>query len=334
MSTSSFRALQVSELTDGSFTRQIVHRELADLPEHPVLIRVHWSSLNYKDALSAAGNKGVTRKYPHTPGIDAAGIVESSLDERFQPGDQVIVTSHDLGMNTAGGLAEYIRVPGDWIVPLPAGMSLRQSMVLGTAGLTAGMALYKLERNGQRPEAGPLVVTGASGGVGSLAVALLAQAGYDVLAVTGRPEHHAWLQALGAKQCLSREEVTDTSTRPLLRSRWAGAIDTVGGPILATLMRACAKEGNIAICGLVASPEFAATVFPFILNGIHLLGIDSAECPQTLRQQIWQKLAGDWQLDLADRDLISELALEEVPAALQTLLAGQGRGRQIVRLQT
>lgn len=330
----SFQALRAFE-TEGGFSQRIVSRHIEELPDHDVLVRVHWSSLNYKDALSAFGNKGVTRAYPHTPGIDAAGVVVSSRDTRFAPGAQVIVTSHDLGMNTPGGLAEYIRVPGDWIVPLPAGLSLRASMVLGTAGLTAGMALHKLERGGQTPAMGPIVVTGASGGVGSLAVALLAACGYEVHAVSGRPELHAWLRNLGASACLSREEVSDTSSRPLLRSRWAGAIDTVGGAALSTLIRACAKEGSIAVCGLVASPEFAATVFPFILNGVQVLGIDSAECPQSLRQRVWEKLGSDWrlpQLDDPALDLLEELTLAEVPAALAEMHAGRGRGRRIVRL--
>ena len=327
----SFRALQAFAQDDGSFGQAIVTRELADLPAHAVLVRVYWSALNYKDALSAFGHPGITRSYPHTPGIDAAGVVEESTDSRFAPGDRVIVTSHDLGMNTSGGLAEYIRVPADWIVPLPAGLDLREAMILGTGGLTAGLALYKLERSGQRPDMGPLVVTGASGGVGSLAVALLAQAGYEVLAVSGSRENYAWLQQLGAKQCLPRDEFIDKSTRPLLRSRWAGGIDTVGGAMLATLIRACAKEGSIAVCGLVGGAELALTVYPFILNGVQLLGIDSAECPQALRQEIWQHLAGSWKPAELEA-FATEGGLEEVPAALAAMLKGQSRGRRIVRL--
>lgn len=326
-----YRALQAVLNPDGSYGQLLTTLPLAALPPHPVRVRVHWSALNYKDALSASGHKGVTRNYPHTPGIDAAGVVEASQDERFKPGDAVIVTSHDLGMNTPGGLAEYISVPGDWIVPLPQGLSLKESMILGTGGITAALALHKLLRNELAPEQGPVVVTGASGGVGSLAVALLAKLGFTVWAVSGSEDAYDWLKQLGAERCLPRSEVSDSSTRPLLKPRWAGAIDTVGGEMLVSLLKACQKEASVAACGLVASAELPATVYPFILNGVNLLGVDSAEFSPQLRQQLWQRLGSDWKLDTLD-SLATELTLDEVPEALTRMLSGQTRGRQIVNL--
>lgn len=331
-SAQTFRALRVEKPAQNEYTRHIQTLALSTLPDQPVRIRVHYSALNYKDALSAHGHRGITRHYPHTPGIDAAGVVSHSQSPDWHVGQKVIVTSYDLGMNTAGGLAEYIQVPAEWCVPLPEGLSLKESMVLGTAGFTAALALEKLQRVGLKPESGPVVVTGASGGVGSLAVALLAKLGYEVWAVTGRQEAHEWLQTLGANQILERSEVDDRSGKALLRSRWAGAIDTAGGTILSTLLRSCHKEGAVAACGLVQAPEFPATVYPFILNGVHLLGVDSAEYPLTPRQQLWQKLASTWKLpDL--ESLSTELPLDAVPRALENMLQGSSPlGRQVVCL--
>lgn len=323
---------------DKTFDTRLVQKSFADLPtygdtEPSLTVRVQASSLNYKDALSASGHKGITRQYPHTPGIDAAGTVTHSDDSRFKVGDSVIVTSYDLGMNTAGGLAEYIRVPASWAVPLPEGMSLADSMSWGTAGLTVAIAIAKLRAAGLSPEQGPVVVTGASGGVGSLAVLLLAHLGYTVWAVSGKPDFHDRLKELGAARCLSREEVDDHSGRPLLRSQWAGAIDTVGGNTLATLIKSCQKEGAIAVCGLVRSPVLETTVYPWILNGIHLLGVESATYPAALRQARWQELAA---VTPALRDkiqgLTQVLSLAEVPEVLARMLAGQSRGRYRVQV--
>ncbi len=321
----------------GAYHTRLVQKELRDLPRPaqglPVVVKVQYTSLNYKDALSAAGHPGITRQYPHVPGIDAAGTVYHSEDPRFAVGDAVIVTSYDLGMNTAGGLAGFIQVPADWVVPLPSGMTLQESMAWGTAGLTAAMAIAKLRANGLSPAQGPVVVTGASGGVGSLSVLLLAHLGYTVWAVSGKPEYHEQLKALGAAECLDRDAVDDTSGRPLLRPRWAGAIDTVGGNTLATLLKACQKEGSIAVCGLVRSPAFETTVYPWILNGINVLGIDSAEYPAPLRQARWQELAAvtpALQADLAR--LTQEIPLTAVPEVLTQMLAGKTRGRYRVKL--
>lgn len=334
-----FTALEAFQIEDTeTFETRLIQKSFDDLPTYAdtdpsITVQVHYSSLNYKDALSASGNKGVTRQYPHTPGIDASGIVTHSDDTRFIVGEPVIVTSYDLGMNTAGGLAEYIRVPAKWAVPLPDGMSLADSMSWGTAGLTAAIAIAKMQAVGQTPEQGPIVVTGASGGVGSLAVLLLAHLGYTVWAVSGKPDFHNTLKDLGADLCLSREEVDDQSGRPLLRPRWAGAIDTVGGNTLATLIKACEKEGAIAVCGLVRSPSLETTVYPWILNGIHLLGVDSATYPAAQRKNRWQELAIVTP-DLHEKlqKLTHVLSLSEVPAALLQMLAGQSRGRYCVRL--
>ena len=326
-----FRALVVSEQNDGSFRRDITKRSTTDLPDGEVLIRVHYSSLNYKDALSATGNRGVTRAYPHTPGIDAAGVVEQSASERFQPGDEVIVTGYDLGMNTAGGFGEYIRVPADWPVALPSGMTLRESMAWGTAGFTAALCIDALQQHGVTPDSGELLVSGATGGVGSTAVGILGKLGHHIVAVTGKPAAHDWLRDLGATDFLSREEAVDDSQRPLLRGRWAGAVDTVGGDILATALRSMAYGGTVACCGLVASPELPTTVYPFILRAVKLIGIDSAQAEHDVRERLWQHLASDWKFDALD-SLVTAVPLEEIDAKIDKILAGQQRGRIVVKL--
>jgi acrylyl-CoA reductase (NADPH) len=331
--TTSFQALRVVENPDGSFSRSIEQRSLADLPEGEVLVQVMYSGLNYKDALSATGHKGVTRKFPHTPGIDAAGKVAASSDERFPAGQEVIVTSYDLGMNTDGGFAGYIRVPADWVVPLPANLSLRQSMILGTGGFTAGLSLHKMEQGGQHPDMGPILVTGATGAVGSMAVAILAKAGYEVIASTGKASAHDYLKSLGATQIISREEVQDESKRPLLRPQWAGAIDTVGGNTLATVLKACGRNGNVACCGLVGSPKLPTTVYPFILNGINLLGAESAECPMPIRRAVWEKLAGDWCINEHLEQTVTEASLAALNETyIDKILAGANQGRVLVKM--
>lgn len=329
--TTRFRAFRTIE-TEQGFHREIMHRQIGDLPAGEVLVRVHYSSLNYKDALSATGHKGVTRRYPHTPGIDAAGEVVSSQDPTFAKGDEVIVTSYDLGMNTDGGFAEYIRVPAAWVIPKPESLSLKAAMVLGTAGFTAGLGLFKMERNGLQPDRGPVVVTGASGGVGSMAVGIMAKRGYEVAAVTGSPEAHDFLRQLGATELISREEAIDQSGKPLLRGRWAGAIDTVGGEMLASILKSCLREASVAVCGLVGSPKLPATVYPFILNGANLLGVDSATIGMETRRRVWELLAGPWSLDQLD-DIHQEISLEQLDDYIDLILAGKTRGRIIIRLR-
>ena len=326
-----FKALQISESGDKQYIRSIIQRPISDLPAGEVLVRVHYSALNYKDALSSVGNKGVTRNYPHTPGIDAAGVVELSESSDFEVGDEVIVTSYDLGMNTSGGLAECIRVPARWVVPLPAGLSMREAMINGTAGFTAAMCINALINNGLSVEKGKVLVTGSTGGVGILAVAMLKKLDFEVTAVTGKPEAHDFLSRVGASEILSREALDDKSGRPMLKSIYAGVVDTVGGNILATALKSINYGGAAAICGLVASPDLPTSVLPFILRGNSLFGIDSAECPMTLRKEIWQKLANDYKP--ADLEMLAtEITLEEVPEKLDLMLKGGAIGKYLVKM--
>ncbi len=327
-----FRAYVVSEQSDGAFKREVTQRRLDDLPAHDTLIRVRYSSLNYKDALSATGNKGVSRSYPHTPGIDAAGEVIESANSALQAGDPVIVTGYDLGMNTSGGFAEYIRVPASWVVPLPDGLSLRAAMTLGTAGFTAALCVHQLQRHDVAPAMGDVLVTGATGGVGCLAVAVLARLGYCVAAATGKTDAHDWLRRLGATQVLSRADVDDAGGRPLLKERWAGVVDTVGGNILATAIKATQRRGCITACGLAQSNALQTTVYPFILRGVTLQGIDSAETPMALRAQIWRNLASAWKPDDTVLDAIrTECALDDLDPFIDDILRGRIRGRVVVK---
>ena len=332
MNVSTFRALVVSKTDEKTFTREITERSISDLPEGEVLIRVHFSSLNYKDGLSCIGNPGVTRNYPHTPGIDASGKVTESSDSRFKEGDSVIVTGYDLGMNTSGGFGEYIRVPADWVVPLPEGMTLKEASIYGVAGFTAALSVDALQKHGVSPEQGEIVVTGSTGGVGSVSVALLSLLGYTVVASTGKKEESEFLLRLGASEIISREEVDDESKKPLLRERWAGAVDTVGGTTLAALLKAAKRGGAVAATGLVASSEWSTTVFPFILRGVSLLGIDSGFTPTKLRLEIWNKLAGIWKIPQLEQ-LTIDSTLEELDPEIDKILAGGQRGRVVVNLQ-
>ncbi len=328
-----FTALQVREEADGSFSRYLVRRTTDELPPGEVLIRVAFSALNYKDALSASGHKGITRKFPHTPGVDASGVVAESTSPAFAVGDPVIVTSFDLGMNTAGGFAEYLRVPAAWVIPLPDGLTLAEAMILGTGGLTAALALWKLERNGLAPATapGPVLVTGASGGVGSVAVALLHRAGYRVLASSGKPDAHDFLRALGADEIVDRTALNDASGRPLLAPRWAAAVDTVGGNTLTTAIKGCFPEGSVALIGLVAEAAFTSTVYPFLIRGVNVLGIETATTETGLRRELWHRLATTWRLpDLAA--LATYIDLQQVSDHLDRMLKGQTQGRVVVRL--
>jgi acrylyl-CoA reductase (NADPH) len=323
-----FKAFQVEETPNG-YTRQMVDKELEQLPDNDVTIQVHYSALNYKDALSASGNKGITRNYPHTPGIDAAGVVTESKSERFKPGDQVIVTSYDLGMNTSGGFAEYIRVPADWVVSLPQGLSLHESMMLGTAGLTAAMAIEALEKNGL---SSPIVVTGASGGVGSIAVALLARLGYEVIASTGSESSHNMLKTLGANQIITRQTLSEISERPMLKPVYGGAVDTVGGNTLVNIIKSLQPDSSVAACGLVGGVELPLSVYPFILRGVNLLGIDSQSYPMNKRQSLWNRLGKEWKVDL--EPLTTEITLENVSPAIDNILAGKTQGHILVKIKS
>lgn len=326
-----FRCYLVTKTADGKFRGEVSERSIDDLPPGEVLVRVAYSSLNYKDALSATGHPGVTRKFPHVPGIDAAGTVVESRSPDWRPGDEVIVTSYDLGQNTWGGYGQYIRVPAGWIVRKPAGVSLRECMILGTAGFTAGLSLWALAEHGVLPGDGEVLVTGASGGVGSLAVALLAKAGYRTVASTGKIAAHDLLTRLGASRVVGREEVDDASAKPMLAERWAGAIDTVGGRTLATVVRSLRRGGAVAACGLVGGADLSLTVYPFILRGAQLIGIDSAECPHDRRVAVWQRLADEWKLENLD-ELATEVTLAELGPQIEKILQGQTIGRVLVSL--
>jgi len=297
-----------------------------------VLVRVHYSTLNYKDALSASGNRAVTKTYPFTPGIDASGIVEQSRDSKFAPGDKVIVTSYDLGMNTPGGFGEYIRVPGDWVVPLPDGLSLKESMMIGTSGLTAALGVEKIIHQNIEPKSGSLLVTGATGGVGSFAVALLSHLGFEVTAVTGKPDQKEWLMKIGADRIISREEVTDVPDKPLLTSRWIAAIDTVGGTMLDAVIRQTAHNGTVTCCGNVLGHQLETSIYPFILRGVSLIGIDSGIALMEDRKRIWNRLAHEWK-HFALESLTTPCTLEDLPEEISNILSGKQVGKKVVFLQ-
>lgn len=326
-----FQALRVFE-ENGAYNARVVTRGVDDLPAGDVLVRVEYSSLNYKDALSLSGNKGVTRKYPHTPGIDAAGVVVSSASPLFAEGDRVIVTGYDLGMNTDGGMSGFIRVPATWVVAMPAGLDARAAMMLGTAGITAALCVDSLLQVGIAPEQGDVLVTGATGGVGSIAVMLLAKEGFRVVAGTGKvAEKSDWLKRLGAVEVISRDELTAGAEKTMLKERWAGAVDTVGGDILFNAIKATRYGGSVACCGMTAGASFKGNVFPFILRGVNLLGVDSVELPLEFKEHMWAMLAGDWQLNgLAD--ITTEITLAQVPDYAARLLSGSACGRVLVKV--
>jgi acrylyl-CoA reductase (NADPH) len=326
-----FKALVVSKGADNQFVREIRERSLAELAEGDLVVRVRYSSLNYKDALSATGHPGVTRQFPHTPGIDAAGEVVSCANGAFARGDQVVVTGYDLGMETDGGWGGYIRIPSSWAVALPPGMTAEQSMVLGTAGFTAALSVLGLEQAGVKPSDGDVLVTGATGGVGSVAVSILAQSGYHVVAATGKMQDEKFLREIGAAEVISRDQVTQGGDRPLLRERWGGVVDAVGGDMLAAAIKATRYGGAVTACGLVGSVELPLNVYPFILRGVRLLGIDSVNCPAETRVKVWERLAGEWKPKHLD-DMVTQVSLEGLEEKIQAILKGQIRGRVVVKL--
>ena len=326
-----FKALVVEEVAEKQFQASVAERDLAELPEGDVLIRVQYSSLNYKDALSASGNKAVTRSYPHTPGIDAAGQVVTSTSPDFVEGDEVIVTGYDLGMNTAGGFAQLIRVPANWVIQCPETMSLRQAMILGTAGFTAALCVEKLLVNGLTPASGSVLVTGATGGVGSVAVALLHKLGFTVVASTGKRSSHPFLEQLGAAQIIDRNSLAEVNSRPLLKPQWAGAVDVVGGDTLFNVIKSINYGGSVACCGLVQSTALQGTVLPFILRGVNLLGVDSVELPTQTKADIWGKLALEWKLENLAA-ICNEIGFSELEASLDKVLKGEAVGRYLLNL--
>ena len=331
MSAENFKALVVSETDDKKFKREISQRSLKDLPDGDVVIKVKYSSLNYKDALSATGNRGVTKNYPHTPGVDSSGLIEHSDNSEFKVGEEVIVHGYDMGMDTSGGFGQYIRVPAEWVVRLPVGMSLKESMQIGTAGFTAAQSVFRIEENGIGPESGSILVTGATGGVGSMAVAILKKAGYKVTASTGKADQHDFLIGLGASEIVTREESTDQTGRLLLKGLWAGVVDTVGGDILATALKSTRQRGVVTTCGNVASHDLNTNVYPFILRGVSLIGIDSASCPMDRRVKIWNRIASEWKPENLD-ELTRTVSLEQLDTEIEKILKGGQVGRVVVDL--
>jgi putative YhdH/YhfP family quinone oxidoreductase len=327
-----FQALWIEETSSG-VTRRIVTHRVGDLPPGDVLVRVHYSSLNYKDALSATGNHGVTRHYPHTPGIDAAGVVAQSSVPEFSPGDPVVVMGRELGTAQPGGYGQYVRVPSAWVMRLPAGLTLWESMAYGTAGFTAALSVYRLESYGIRPEDGDVLVTGATGGVGIFSVWMLAHDGYRVVAATGKTGAHPLLAQLGAAEVIGRDEVTEPSSRALLSGRWAAAVDTVGGSILSTVLRATKPNGCVTACGNAASAELALTVYPFILRGVALLGIDMSHVPAPLAADLWQRIAGPWKTPHLSA-FIHERPLSALSPEIDRILQGRQVGRVVVNLES
>ena len=330
--TSTFRALEASE-TEGKFSLKIVEKNIADLPEGDLLIKVDFSSLNYKDAMSASGMPGVTRNYPHTPGIDAAGKIAESRVSDFKEGDEVIVTGYDLGMNTSGGFGEYIRVPSNWAVHLPKGLTAKQSMSLGTAGLTAGLSIHALDsfREYTGLKNTKSVVSGATGGVGSISVMLLSKLGSEVTAVTGKNDQSDFLHSIGATNILSREELAETARKPIGKSLWDVGVDVVSGEILSLLLTSLSPGGAVACSGLVGGPSFESSIFPFILRGNALIGIDSVEIPLKDKDHIWEHFAHDWALEGLDK-ITKEVSLDNLEVEIESILSGNQVGRVLVKI--
>ena len=325
--TGTFRAFRAFD-EGGRVEGRVVSMALDELSPGGVVIRAAYSSVNYKDALAATGSGKIIRRFPLVPGIDVAGTVESTNDARFRQGDAVLVTGYDLGVAHDGGYAGVVRAPADWVVPIPDGLSPFDAMAIGTAGFTAALSIVDMENSGLAPASGPVIVTGATGGVGSLAVQMLAARGYAVTALTGKDGEHEFLRSLGAREILSRNQL-EKGTRPLEKSQWAGAVDAVGGDTLAWLTRTMMYNGTIANSGLTGGTELHTTVLPFILRGVKLLGIDSVMCPMEKRLRVWQRLATDLR-PAGLRTVAREITLDALPDAFATLLRGAARGRFVV----
>ncbi len=327
----SFRAFRIHN-DDKGYRSGIDDISIDDLAEGDVTIRVAWSSVNYKDALAATGKGKILKRYPMAGGIDVAGTVVESGSDDFQAGDEVLANGSGLSEDRDGGYSQYLRLRSDWVVPLPKGLTAREAMGLGTAGFTAAMCLYRMEANGQRPENGPIVVTGASGGVGSVAIDLLSHAGYEVHAITGKVEEFDWLESLGATQCISRHDL-HWGQRPLEKANWAGCIDTVGGDMLAGISRVIDLWGNIACCGMAGGHGLNTTVFPLILRGVSLLGISSSNCPIDTRKMLWNHLANEWKPPHLDEIIKREVPMDGMETVFENMMNGKSLGRTVVNIQ-
>lgn len=325
-----FKAMVLDKVNDQT-KLEIKQLSMEDLPEGDVTIQVAYSSVNFKDGAVAILNQFVS-SYPVVPGIDLAGTVIDSKDERFAEGDEVIVTSYQLGTGHFGGFSEIARVPAEWVVPLPKGLSIKEAMILGTAGLTAAIAVQRLEDNGLEPGDGPVLVAGATGGVGSVAVNILAKKGYEVVASTGKTDQEEYLEGLGAKQIIHRDDIIDSDNRPVREEKWAAAIDPVGGKTLQYILSTLKYDGSVATCGFTGGSEVSTTVFPHISRGINWLGIDSVQCPMNKRLKVWNRLGDDLKPTTLDEELANEISLEELPQVLAAILEGKVRGRTLVKL--
>lgn len=326
-----YKAFVVEE-SSGEYISSIKNLDTENLPSGNVLVQVCYSSLNYKDALSATGNKGVTKKYPHTPGIDAAGIVKFSDSDNFNVGDEVIVTGYDLGMNTPGGFGEYIRVPENWVVKLPDGLTMKEAMIVGTAGFTAGISMLRLMEQ-VKPGDGSIIVSGATGGVGSMALSMLSKAGYKTIAVSGKAKEHDFLKSMGVSEIISRTDFLNMEDKPILSAQYAGAIDTVGGAILVKIIKSLKPLGVATTCGSVGGTKLDLNVFPFILRGVSLVGVSAQNYPDSLRKILWDKLANELKPDNII-DLYQEVTLNELSETINLILAGKLKGRTIVRMSS
>ena len=323
-----FKAITIEQGSDKLFSVSVKDKFINDLPDGDLLIRVNYSSLNYKDALSSSGNVGVTKKYPHTPGIDSVGFIESTKSEKFKIGQEVIVSGYDLGMNTPGGFGEYIRVPSSWACNLPKNLTAKESMAIGTAGLTAGLCITKLNKlNGISGK--NAVVTGATGGVGTFAIKLLKLLGANVTAITTKLNEEGFLKMIGADKIISKKDFIISVRKPMGKGIWDIAIDTVGGEILSNLIPSMKYGGVITCCGNVAGPSFKATVYPFILRANHLVGIDSAETPISIKSEIWNKFASEWHIDDID-SLYRSVSINEIIPEIEKILNGEQVGRVIL----
>ncbi len=325
-----FKAFRIHD-DDQGYRAVVENISTADQSEGDVVIRTEWSGINYKDALAGTGKGKILRKFPMSGGIDVAGTVVESSSGKFKAGDAVLVTGAGLSETRDGGFAEFLRLDSNWIIPLPAGLTAREAMIIGTAGFTAALSLHRMEEAGQKPEHGPVLVTGATGGVGSIAIDILASAGYEVHAVSGKSEQYNYLKSLGASECISREDVMG-SGKPLDSARWAGCIDSVGGDMLAAICTQVKPWGNVAACGLAGGIKVNTTVMPFIIRGVSLIGIDSPTCPYAIREAVWAKLAGDWKPRHLETIATREVGLDGIAEVLPGMLAGGSVGRTLVKL--
>lgn len=326
------KAFLVEQVGDKEFIASVKEVSIPKCEDNEVVIKVTYSSLNYKDALSSIGNPGVTRKFPHITGIDVAGTVYESTSPIFKTGEKVLVTGYDMGMNSDGGHAEYVKVPAAWVARIPDSISDKEIMTFGTAGLTAALSVNELIENGIKPENGDILVTGATGGVGSIAIAILSKLGYNVTAISGKKDKINFLKKIGANEVILRNEFEKESNKPLLSEKYAGVVDTVGGKILANALKQVKYDGVVTCCGLTSSQELNTNVFPFILRGIRLIGIDSVECKLEKKQAGWEKLASRWKISSLNT-IINEITLDEIKTAYEHLLSGKAVGRYVVKIK-